>query len=507
MNRFSRHYLSSFEEIRDPLLIVDTDGLIRASNAAARATLEFDDGGRIGDLQWLDRRVVIDGESLRTIAAGSGSSLGLRLKDSTGNDAQVVVDAVALGRKAGSRHTLLHFKDYSPYEKYEHWKDELVSMAAHEIKNPLSAMRNSITILVSQAAAGLSGEQRNLLDVSLRSIDRLTRLLDNLLDVSRISSGSYTPEPRWVDARELTAEVVGTFKTLFNARRQRIDYSVSENIGRIYVDAPKLEQILINLLNNAIKFTPEGGEVTVSVEPASLEVLGDDLRILPWSVLTPLSFVRFSVKDSGIGMTGETISHLFTRYYRENDPGRTTGFHLGLSISKTLAEVQNGTLECVSELGVGTRVSVALPADDRSFALVGRVRSMDRVLGRLAGLHRDADLCVFRIESPRSWNEVFDAWTPRPIVDPALDDEKSGACYAWTLDESVAVALAVESASARNDETTVSAATPKSVGPPRAAGVTVATHRLSPQDLKVAKVFALALRQTEEIPLIRSEAH
>jgi signal transduction histidine kinase len=496
MNRISRRYQSSFEEIRDPLLIVDAGGVIRASNPAARALLDFDDAGDIGDLQWLDRRVVVDGETLRALVALSSASLGTRLKDSRGDDARVVVDVIPLAGGHGPPHVLVHFRDYSPYEKYERWKDELISMAAHEIKNPLFAMRNSMKILATQAAAELSEGQRNLLGVSLRSIDRLTRLVDNLLDVSRIGSGSYTPEPRWIDARETTAEVVETFRTLFNARRHKIDYSVAENIGRIYVDAPKLEQILINLLNNAVKFTPEGGEVTVCVEPASREVLGDDLRILPWPEIGPLSFVRFSVKDTGIGMTGETISHLFTRYYRENNPSGSSGFHLGLSISKTLAEVQNGTLECESELGVGTRVSAALPADEETFALVGRVRSMERVLGRLAGLHRDATLHVLSKNGSSPWERVFEAWTPGLVVEPAPDDERSGARYAWTFGERAALVVEVGPPEDVTSARAPAAAVPGGVLD--AAGLTAATHKLSPRDLKLARVLALAFRKKEE---------
>ncbi|MEJ2721407.1 MAG: histidine kinase dimerization/phospho-acceptor domain-containing protein, partial [bacterium] len=167
-------------------------------------------------------------------------------------------------------------------------------MVAHEIKNPLSAMKSSMNILISQAPGPMNDGQRKLLTVSTRSIDRLTRFLDNVLDVSRVSTGSYVPEPRWVDAREFVSEVMDTFKTLFNVQRHKLDMSISDEVDRIYVDAPKLEQILINLLNNAVKFTHGDGEVHMSVEPASLEALSEDLRIVPWNEFCRLGFVRFS---------------------------------------------------------------------------------------------------------------------------------------------------------------------------------------------------------------------
>ncbi|UCH85533.1 MAG: HAMP domain-containing histidine kinase, partial [Candidatus Latescibacterota bacterium] len=385
MRRFGRYYRSAIEQLRDPLLVVDTKGRIQKSNRSARAVLDLGDSGRLIDVVSLEKSFVFDGQLMMSLVDRPTSVIGHQLTDAEGNRADVTVDVIDLdGKGDKSRIKLIHIKDFSSYKKYERWKDELISMVAHEIRNPLSAMKNSMNILLSQATGEITDEQHKLLTVSTRSIDRLTRLLDNVLDISRVSMGSYIPRPEWVDAREFVSEVVDTFKTLFNIRRKHLDTFVSEEIDRIYIDPSKIEQILINLLNNAVKFTSDGEEVLVSVEPSSLEALDDDLRIVPWNDFSRVQFVRFVVRDTGFGMTENTLSHLFTRHYGGREDGSAGGAHLGLSISKTLVEVQNGRIEFESELGVGTEVTVSVPADKTTFDMVNRVSSLGRVLNRLS---------------------------------------------------------------------------------------------------------------------------
>jgi len=372
-------------------------------------------------------------------------------------------------------------------------------MAAHEIKNPLSAMRTSMTTLVSQASATMPEGQQNLLAVSIRSIDRLTRLLDNLLDVSRIRSGSHTPEPRCVDVRDFAAEVVGAFKTLFNVRRQRLGCSVADELRSVYIDAPRLEQILINLLNNAVKFTPEGGEIELCVERAGLEVLPDDSRILPWEELGPPVFVRFIVRDTGLGMTGETLSHLFTRYHRDKTAGSGVGSHLGMSIAKKLAEAQNGSLVIESELGVGTRVSVAVPADEHTFTLLSRMRSIDRVLPRLFGGRGGVSLFVVRKDASAPWHGVFESWPVTPVVNPAIEDEKSGEFFAWTLGDRVALAVCAETDGTTEPRRFFGTAQENPRRKPAKRGApAVTTRRVSARESQASALIGLALKPAPE---------
>ncbi len=162
------------------------------------------------------------------------------------------------------------------------------------------------------------------------------------------------------------SEVVGAFKTLFNVRRQRLGFSVIGRAPEVYVDAFRSSNRFSSIfLNNAVKFTPEGGEVELCVERAGLEVLPDDSRILPWEELGD-SGLR-PVHRPGHGDRDDRARRSLTssRDTTATEPaGSGAGSHLGMSISKKLAEVQNGFLVIESELGVGTRVSVSVPADE-----------------------------------------------------------------------------------------------------------------------------------------------
>jgi signal transduction histidine kinase len=421
-----------FERIGDPLLLLDSTGYILDFNPAARKVLDIGESEHITDVVSLEKSFVFDAVEMLALLARSDSVHGVRLRDDEGNPADVAVDVVKVDhRKTTPTVKLVHIKDFSSYKTYERWKDELISMVAHEIKNPLSAMKNSMSILVSQATGPVTEDQNRLLTTSIRGIDRLTRLLDGFLDMSRIGAGKYTLEPRWIRMRDFVPDVVDSFRTLFNVHRQTLEYEISDEVDKVFVDAPKLEQVLINLLSNAVKFTSAGGEITVSVQPASLEAMRDDLRILNWREIADLRFIRVVVRDSGIGMTGETVSNIFTRYYQKGDGGGLKGSHLGLSISRTLTEVQYGSLEIESEPGVGTEATVYLPEDEETVLVLSRISSMERCLARLVDARKDSVFSVIQKPDNAHWADVFEDWPEKPELNPMVEMEKGELLPCW----------------------------------------------------------------------------
>ena len=279
----------------------------------------------------------------------------------------------------------------------------------------------------------------------MRSIDRLTRLLDGLLEVSRVGSGNFLLERTWVGVREFIPEVVGSFESMFNVQQKTLTCRISDETDRIFVDAPKLEQILINLLSNALKYTPVGGQIRIAAGPASLEALNDDFRILPWRDICDLKFVCFTVRDNGIGMTGHTLSHLFTRHFKQGIGGEPTstdilgGSHLGLSISKTLTEVQDGTLTVESEPGVGTEAAVYLPEDPVTAEVVARIKSIERCI--LNQLRKGVFVYALRKYESKQWPDIVGPWLTKPVMNPSERDEEGASFLLWTLGEDVAVAV------------------------------------------------------------------
>lgn len=438
INEFKRQFQMVFEKLRDPLLLVDSSGYILDFNSAARSKLDIGDCEHIGDLSSAEKDFVFDADEVLGLVARTKPVYGFRPKNGNREPGKVTIDVINLGTYKGKLQLkLVHIRDVSPSDGQESWRDELVSMVAHEVRNPLAAMKNSMSILLSEAPGPVTAGQERLLRTAIRNIDRLTQLLDGFLDVSRINAGRYSFEPRWVGTQAFIADVLSSFQTLFNVQRQTLDYHVDPQIGRIFVDTSKLEQVLINLLNNAVKFTPEGGRISVIVEPHSREALDSEYRLLPWNEIANLKFFRVVVKDTGIGMANETLSHLFTRYHETNEPA--TGNHLGLAISKTLTEVQHGNLAISSRPGIGTKVTVSLPETEQTVSAIGRIKSAERFLARLLASQRRAQLYVIKKDLSLSWLELTGDWRRAPAINPT--DERDGPGSLWSLGDTTAVAL------------------------------------------------------------------
>lgn len=427
------------------MIFVDSSGQVRESNPAARAALDFGESLHLKDVVSLEKSFQFDSELVLSLVGNDENVYGRHLKDPEGNQSDVTFDVINVDRNKGkARLKLIHIKDFTPSRSYERWKDEMISMVAHEIKNPLFALKNSLNIMLANGPGPVNDDHHNFLSTSIRSIDRLTRLLDGFLDVSRISSGNYTLDSDWVNVGEFLNEVVGSFKTIFNLKSPTINIQISPEIDMIYIDAPKLEQVLFNLLSNALKFTHRDGHIQVNVVPSSMEVLSDEMRILPWHHITNLRFVRISVRDNGIGMSESTLAHLFTRYHREEGRRAMKGSHLGLSISKTLVEAQHGKLEIESQLGVGTEVMVSLPEDERTAQVITRMKSIERCLTSAVTSNRAALVYALRKEDRRDWEELVKDWPVRPRVNPSTECEREERFHLWALSKRVALALFVD---------------------------------------------------------------
>jgi nitrogen-specific signal transduction histidine kinase len=388
-----------------------------------------------------------------SLLARSGPVYGYRLKDHDGNEGDVVVDVAAIDSGTGSPPIkLIHIRDFSDLRNYQRWRDDLISMVAHEIKNPLTAIRNSLSLLIPEAPPAESAPEQKFLATSLRGMDRLIRLLDTFLDVSRIAHGAYKLERTSVQLREFLSEVLSSFTTLFNVRRIDVCYEVSEKLDELYIDPSKLEQVLINLLSNAIKFTPDGGRISIIAEPAGLDAVSDELRILPWNEMQVPRFVKLIVKDTGIGMSDDTLAHLFTRYYEEDHSPGVKGSHLGLSISKSLIEVQNGNLKIESRLGLGTRVSLSLPADRQTASTISALVTINQALKTALNFRQGATFHVLVKENSRSWENLTEAWCVAPLVNSKTTENTDREFFLWTLTDRLAVTITVGDIEARSME-------------------------------------------------------
>lgn len=438
-------YTTLFECIQDPLLVVNTDGWIVFTNKVAENEFEIGLKGKVEELICRSEEGLhFDPDELSPLLQRRSPVLNYRLKTKKGLDSDSAVDINVLmeDERLGTL-KLLHFKDYSEIRESERWRDETISMVSHELKNPLAAMKNVITLLLSQAPGPLTADQRKFLTTSRRSVERLTHLIESILDVSRLSSGRLELNQSWIDATRFLDEVITSFSTLFTVKQVGLNWNVSDEIQKIYVDAAKLEQILINLLSNSLKFTHENGQIDVQVTLAGRESLSNDFKLLPWDELPQPLFGHFVIKDTGIGMTDETLANLYTRYYRVGSQREKRGSHLGLNISRTLVEVQGGSFRVQSQIGLGTDVSFFLPIDERTGYILKTLHIVKQCIDRLRRKDVPVTFCTIGKESGECWVNLCNTWQTAPEINLEEDDVRDEGFLLWTLSEYIAVAVLI----------------------------------------------------------------
>lgn len=224
-------------------------------------------------------------------------------------------------------------------------KAEFVSIASHELKTPLSVIRGYVSLLQDGIYGEISDTQRRTLDSVSDQTDRLTRLVQQLLDVSRFEAGGGRLEVRPIDLQSFLGELATSFDVL--AFQSRIDFSAEMAPGlprTLTGDPDRLNEVLGNLLSNAFKFTHRGGHIRLRAWDEGREVM-------------------IEVADSGVGIPPDKLPKIFEKFFQvENEAQpRSVGSGLGLAIAREIVEAHGGTIAAESTLGQGTTFRVRLP--------------------------------------------------------------------------------------------------------------------------------------------------
>lgn len=246
---------------------------------------------------------------------------------------------------------VLVFLDVSELRRLEDVRRDFVANASHELKTPLTAIRGySETLLDENLPPEL---RRRFAEVVKENADRLQRIVDDLLDLSRIESGGWRAEPEEVAVAEAAEEAWAVLEEAAAGKGVELRVRVAPGCDSVMADPSALRQILTNLLHNALRHTPAGGEITVSARPAPAG-----------AGAPPGRWLRIEVADNGSGIPVMHLPRIFERFYRvDNARARADGgTGLGLAIVRHLVESHGGTVEAESELGRGTTIRFTVPA-------------------------------------------------------------------------------------------------------------------------------------------------
>lgn len=231
-------------------------------------------------------------------------------------------------------------------QEVDRLKSMLLSHVSHELKTPLTSIKGFVDNMLDGLTGELPGKQRDYLNRIRTNTDRLSRMITNLLDQSRIESGTYRLDRVPLCLFDLMVEVVEQFRPMAASKRMTLEMVCPDPTIQVWADPDKFIQVLSNLVDNAIKYTPPGGKVTVATT-----------RHHPERVM-------ITVADTGEGIPAEAMGKLFEPFYQASQqPGtRAKGLGLGLSIVKTLVELHGGNISVTSEVGKGSEFSILMPA-------------------------------------------------------------------------------------------------------------------------------------------------
>ena len=248
-------------------------------------------------------------------------------------------------------------------EKLERLKSEFISIVSHELRTPLTAIKNSLDILMTGKCGDLNESGAKFLSMAQRNVQRLSGIINDLLDLSKIEAGKMDYHFADINIHSVIDYVMSSLSGLAKEKGLNLIAEETDNLPEIFADEQRLEQVLTNLVSNAIKFTPEGKTITVRSHIADAKQLTandcfkDDLNKLSGQ------YIVVCVEDEGIGIAEKDLLRAFDKFAQiENSLSRKVGGSgLGLPIAKQLLEAHQGTIWCDSELEKGSKFYFAIP--------------------------------------------------------------------------------------------------------------------------------------------------
>lgn len=307
----------------------------------------------------------LDAESMSEVELpGDGASLVVKARVSA------VVDAGGsyIGR-------VLALRDITAEREIADMKNEFVSTVSHELRTPLTSIKGYVDLILDGSAGEISEIQEEFLRIVKENSDRLVELINEMLDISRIESGRVHLKVDPLNVAESVRGAVDTFRAVLAQSGRSLTVSVPKNLPQIAADRDRVGQVLVNLISNALKYSPGGGEVIVSARRD-----GDSVVI--------------SVTDQGLGITREDQKRLFTKFYRV-DSAMTReigGTGLGLSICKTIIELLGGSIGVKSKSGRGSTFWFSLPLALDELVRTPSLEGPDSVGGTVLVIDRDRDV-------------------------------------------------------------------------------------------------------------------
>lgn len=322
------------DQITDGVLIADATGLIRFANPAAGRLFQFTNPLSHSIVEVVRNHQLVEAwrrcQQTRQIQSES-------VEVPTRHQyLQLVV--IPDQHTSGS---LLLAQDLTRIRRLETVRRDFVSNLSHELRTPLASLK-ALAETLQEGALEDPPAARQFVDQIQIEVDALTQMVNELLELSKIESGRFSLERSPIAAYDLLSSASKRMQVQAERANINLQVECADDLPKVEVDAQRLEQVLVNLIHNAVKFTHPGGEVILCADPGPGEV-------------------RFAVQDTGVGIPADEVSRIFERFYRVDKSRSGSGTGLGLSIAKHIVEAHGGKIWAESREGQGSTFYFTIP--------------------------------------------------------------------------------------------------------------------------------------------------
>ena len=270
---------------------------------------------------------------------------GMELARQDGTRFPVIMSIAPILRRGDVAGGIVAFRDVTLEKEIDTMKSEFVSVASHQLRTPLSAIKWFLEMLIAGDAGAINENQKEFLDRAYESNERMIKLVNDLLNVSRMESGKIKFEPKPTQLGDIFQSVITELTPLTRARNISIQSAFADaKLPEVFVDPDKMRQVIMNLVSNAIKYTSGRGKIELFYERHPNELV-------------------FNIKDNGIGIPKDQQYKVFNKFFRADNVMKvqTEGSGLGLYIAKVMIESSGGRMWFSSQENKGTTFSFSLP--------------------------------------------------------------------------------------------------------------------------------------------------
>lgn len=341
--------------LRDGIAAFDKNGELMFINDSAKKLLEISKNEEINFTTFTGKLDV----PINTSFLKASKDIGIaeqKLQTKKANELYVDIRFTVFNYDKGETGYLVVVGDVTEKALLEKSRREFIANVSHELRTPLTSIKGATeTVMLDDEMP--DSMRKRFLDIVINESDRMTRIVKDLLVLSRFDNRKMTWQSSQFSFGDMVSRICTALKTSAEHKNQKLHYlDEDKDFGIMSGDKERIEQVLTNIVGNAIKYTPEGGKIGITVENFQKKKTPKGQEE---------TFVRVRVADNGIGIPKDDLPHLFERFYRV-DKARTSdmgGTGLGLSIAKEIIEAHGGTIELLSQEGNGTTVIIELPLE------------------------------------------------------------------------------------------------------------------------------------------------